>query len=68
MFSQLRYVQEQLERVGYSHWKTVSEETDVPLGTIKRIGYRLTKSPGSVAIDKIAAYFQTKQLRRRKSA
>lgn len=66
MFSQLRYVQDQLQKCGHSHWKVVAEETEVPLGTIKRIGYRLTESPGSVAVDKIAAYFRIKE--KRKSA
>jgi len=64
MFSQLRYVQEQLAKAGYSQWKAVAEGSEVPFGTIKRIGYKLTKNPRSIAVDKIAAYFRVKEKRK----
>lgn len=64
MFSQLRYVQEQLKRCGYRHWKVVAEQSEVPFGTIKRIGYRLTENPRSQAVDKIAAYFRIREKRK----
>lgn len=64
MFSQLRYVQEQLAACGHAEWKEVSKSSDVPLGTVKRIGYKRTENPRSQAVDKIAAYFRVKEKRK----
>lgn len=63
-FSQLRYVQEQLEKVGYSGWITAAKATKVPFGTIKRIGYGETENPRSQTIDKLAAHFRTQEKRK----
>lgn len=64
MFSQLRYVQEQLEKCGHAGWPEVARATDIPFGTVKRIGYKLTENPRAQAVDKIAAFFRTKEKRK----
>lgn len=65
MFSQLRYVQEQLDRVGYKGWKDIEEKTGVPVSTLKKIGYRQTPTPRSDTVDKIATYFRTQERRKK---
>lgn len=63
MFGQLAYVREQLAKYGRQEWFACEKVTRVPFSTIKRIAYKQTKNPGSVTIDKIAAYFRTKERR-----
>lgn len=64
MFSQLRYVQEQLDRLTFSQLRELADDTDVPFGTIRRIRSRETANPRVQAIDKLATHFRTREKRR----
>lgn len=64
MFSQLRYVQERLAEVGHAGWEEVAKGSNVPFGTVRRIGSKRTKDPRVQAVDKIAAYFRVKEKRK----
>lgn len=63
MFSQLRYVQQQLSRLTFGELRKVSSAADVPFGTVRRIASRATENPRVKNIDKLAAYFRTKEKR-----
>lgn len=64
MFSQLRYVQEQLGRLTFSEWRAVADGSDVPFSTVRKVGEGRTKNPRSQTVDKIAAYFRVREKRR----
>lgn len=63
MFSQLAYVKDQLGAHSRDEWRACGRATKVPFSTIKRIAYGQTKNPGVIAVDKIAAYFRTRESR-----
>lgn len=65
MLTDLSYVKEQLELLGHAGWHEVSRGSDVPMRTIKRIGYGETRAPRSDTVGKIAIYLRTKAKRRR---
>lgn len=64
MFSQLRYVQEQLGRLSLKELPAVAKGSDVPLSTVKKIFYKITPTPRSDTADKLAAYFRVKEKRK----
>jgi hypothetical protein len=64
MFSQLRYVQDQLARLTYAEWRQVADGSSVPFSTVRKVGSRTTLNPRSQTVDKIAAYFRVKEKRK----
>lgn len=63
VFSQLAYVKGQLTANSRDVWRQCEKGTKVPFSTIKRIAYGQTKNPGVIAVDKIAAWFRTREAR-----
>ena len=64
MLTELAYVKAELERLGHAGWLAVSEGADVPMRTIKRIGYGEVEYPRSDTVGKLATYLRTHAKRR----
>lgn len=64
MFSQLRYVQEQLGRLSLADLPELSRQSDVNLSTLKKIFYKQTPTPRADTTDKLAAVFQIREKRK----
>lgn len=65
MLTDLAYVKAELAKLGHAGWSAVSKGAEVPMRTIKRIGYGETDFPRSDTVGKLAIYFRTKEKRRK---